>query len=364
MGAQTAATLAEVPLRGAQTEATQAEVPMRAAQVPNVEAQTRQHQAGAYKSETETAILQAKLDALRQAETDLSQGATTLDKVLDDAQITDPQRRTIAKQAYATEPDPLKKGQTFTKAIETMTGSDRAAATRANIPQNTTEPQLKAASSASEMAYSAKQFLDSFDAGGFKDMGTLSGGPMKAMLERWGVATGDVNLVQMWNASMQLTADSAKSRGGFGGEWAVRLGRDVTPGIRETPLHAIAAMGEVAGRVKASLETRLAGAVPSQRAPIEKALDEVKEVYDRAHSMRAYVAHPADRPNEDKTVVLYNGNQVDARTFKPIVEGRTDYQFKGGAYLPGATVIERAEKAGMSPEAYLAYIRTYYDKGQ
>jgi hypothetical protein len=116
------------------------------------------------------------------------------------------------------------------------------------------------------------------------------------------------------NANLQQVASSAMGGGGFGGEWKTRLASKTTPSITETPLHAIIAADQVADRMIERLDARL------QDHPEQKSLQTARarwgDVKKVTGSYQSYDWAPDPKqPTKLAPVVLFNGDQVDAKTF-------------------------------------------------
>lgn len=357
-GAQTGLTTAETGKTVADTTASTELLPFKKDQAG---AQTTLTGAEAAKTGQETDLIKLKVDQAKKFQRLSAEGVSgdaSIDALARGMGIPGDSPIVAAAKAHlSSDPDPMKGQQNAINELTKFATSQSAAKIR---NEGVAAPQdiRKTAASASEAAFSAKQFLDAFDAGGYKDVGTLTGGPLKAMLERWGIASGDMNLVQMWNASKQQIASQASSGQGFGGEWRVKLAQDTTEGIKESPLHSIMALGEIAGRMKSNLETQLSGLTTEpQKAPIEKALKEVDEIYQRTHSLQGYTVPSG---GGEKSVVLYNGNQVDPKTFKPLMQGSESFDVGQGHTMTASALFPKAQQARLTPQEALAKIRANY----
>lgn len=282
-------------------------------------------------------------------------GAGSLDDMMSKMNLPEDVKARARAEAQANSlnfKDPNAGAKAALKVINEYGNARTRADITANAPKQTPQPQIQAASNASSAAFSAKQFMDAFDKGGYKEVGIFTGGPFKAFLEKYGVATGDTNVIRMHNAQEQAVADFAKNHGGFGGSWLVKLGKDVTPGINESPMRSIVAMGEEVGKLKQSLETQRSGLAPNQSTkPLDTAIKQLDEVYQWTHSLQSYVTK--DTNGQDHTVAFFNNKQVNPRTFEPLVDGAKTYKGPNGATVSGSDAMAAGRKAGVDPYFWL-----------
>jgi hypothetical protein len=318
--------------------------------------------AEAAKTGTETELLQDQLTRNRKI---LEQGPTdtgTLDKMLDEAGITDPGQRAAAKMEYGANlyaKDPAKAGEAFAKSVTQSVNARASAKIRAEAPS---EAGTKAAEGASEHAESLDRFLKSFTRGGAQKIGFVTGAGVKKWLEEHGVSAGDPEFVEMYNAAAQQVQSTATSGGGFYAEGRKRLAETVTPSVMETPLHAIISADQVADRMIARLKTRQLDH-PEQKS-IQSALDKWQDLKKTTGSLDTYDYVPDPKsPKIKYPVVLFNGDQVDLKTFKPLVEGARDYKLGKGTMLRGSDVIADARRRNMAPAVRLEEIKALYGSG-
>jgi hypothetical protein len=318
--------------------------------------------AEARKTELETQMLQQQMDRNTKL---LAQGPTsadTLDKMLDEAGITDPGQRAAAKMEYGANlyaKDPAKAGEAFAKSVTQSANARATAKIRAEAPS---EAGTKEAVTAGEHAVSTERFLKSFISGGAQKLGFFQGANLKVALERYGVPVGDPETLEMWNAAQQQAASIATTGGGFYSEGRKRLADTVTPGITESPLHAIIAADQVADRMLERLNLRLKDH-PNQESLLA-ARDKWQNVKKTTGSLDTYDYVPDPKnPRTKYPVVLFNGDQVDAKTFKPLVEGERDYKLGKGTVLRGSDLIADARRRNMSPAVRLEEIKALYGGG-
>lgn len=317
--------------------------------------------AEAQKTDTEAQILATQLKQYKQ-QLAAPGGYSALDDTLDRMGIPkDDPTREIAKQAYLGERDPTKASEKFIGVVEKYNSARTSANIRASEPKQTPEPQIKFSTMAIEKATSAKRFMDNFKKGGAEELGLTKGGAIKVMGERLGLSSGDQTVVDMWNAAMQQVSSEATGSGGFFAMGRVTLAKQTTPGINETPLHALLAADQVADRMIAALEVQKAGLAPSQSSkPIDLALDKWRGVKQDTSSLSSYVVQkPGQQP---RNVVLFDGNQVDIKSFKKIfVGGPKEYDVGRGQHVTGAKVLANAQEANMIPDEFLAATKAYYE---
>jgi|SRR5579872_1010677 len=309
----------------------------------------------AEKAGSESQVAAMTADRMRRMNEILTQGEaspTSLDTMLHAVGINDPKQAATYKAMYGnvlySTGDPGKAGEAVMKDITARQRAESAAKMRADVPN---EAETKYAAEAATHAESAQRFMDAF-AKNPQKVGLLQGANLKASLESWGVPTGDPEVLDMWNASIQQTASAATSGGGFFAQGRVRLAKDVTPGITETPLHALISADQVADRMLANLNARIAD------RPDQKSLQQAKEKWEGVKkltgSLQSYVVGPADKPDEQKSVVMFNGNQVDPKSFKSLVVGDKKYKASDGASYLGADIILKAKQRNLDPTDVLA----------
>lgn len=208
-------------------------------------------------------------------------------------------------------------------------------------PKPTPEAEQKFSSDSVQHATSALRFIDTFKKGGAQDIGFFSGANAKAFMEKWGIPTGDVAVVDMWNAAQQQVASAATQGGGFFAQGRVKLAHDVTAGITETPLHALLATDQVADRMIGALEGRLSGFTGTSTVtkPIESALAKWREVKATTGTFKSEVTQDGK-----KTIAYFEGKQIDPKTFKTLLDPEKTYDLGSGHKTTGAEIIRKLQQ--------------------
>jgi hypothetical protein len=368
-----------VPAQAASTELTRqkaAETGAKATQeqaltpgvVPAQTAKTKLLEKEAGKTDVETDVLGAKgqeqliKNEVQRIQLDMLKGLTTeagavskLDARAKSFGLT-PAQAELAKGAWLAEKDPLKKDEAYIKEV-------------ARLPEAPTDVRKETATDA-EGAYSAKNFLDVFRKGGAEKLGFgdlfKSGNPfdlasLKAAMEKRGLSTGDPEFVSMLNSSLQQIASNGTSGSGFISKERIDLAKETTATISQSPLHALLALDEVAKRKLAKLNNMLLSMSPSQpKEGIRDAIQHYKDITDVTNTLQAYVVDK-DAPGE-RQVVLFDGSQVDPKTFKKIVDGKKEYKV-GSGFGTGAEFVEQARIRKLDPETYIKQLQSKFGAG-
>lgn len=216
--------------------------------------------------------------------------------------------RAAAVTAGAMETDPVKRGEAMMKPINTYI--ERRASS--DIPNDQVQRRNESDAAAGE---SALKFMNAFRQDPSKT-GMLSGANIQAGLEHWGLPTGDAQAIQMRITSLRQAASEAMSGGTFYSTGRFQVAKDVNPSTTETPLFAVMSADETADRKLVELNNR-AARYPGDNSTKEN-VEAWKKVKDITGSLKTYVA-------DGRTVVMFDGNQVDAKTFKPLIEGKKKY---------------------------------------
>lgn len=362
-GPQVATELARPALLGAETAATTATADQTSAltspKVANVTAEARLHSEQAGKTDLESQILEGRIKALQ----NLQAGGNTsssIDSLLAPFNLPEPQKaqwKTSLEQTY--KGAELKSPGSGDAAVAGQLRTLASTMQKAETPKPLTEPEQRFSSDSVQHATSAKRFIETFAKGGSSDIGFFSGANAKAFMEKWGIPTGDPALIDMWNAAQQQVVSTATGGGGFFAQGRVKLAHDVTAGITETPLHALLATDQVADRQIAALEGRLSGfeGTPVVTKPIQKALDEWRKVKEITGTFKSDVIPDTRRPDDPAaghTVAFFQGNQIDPKTFAPLVKNdKTSYKIKGGNTVPGSWLFEAARTKNKDPAQLL-----------
>lgn len=384
-GAQTAETAQQTAriaaLTGPETELTSAKVPLTQAQTGNVQAESRKNAAEASTLEQQNA-LRALLTGAPDATAINPQGGPAqvdpsaplapnaaapaanvsplarlpqldqkVDTILKAFPALTPAQTSAAKSVYA---DALVKGQNADTALTSFLSSV-SRQTKGETPKFN-ESEVKQAGEESKHAESARRFMERFAAGGAQQIGTFRGAPLVAKLEQWGIPTGNVSDVDMWNSSQQQVASAATAGGGFFAAGRVKLAKDVTSGITETPLHALLATDQVADRQLSALNTRLASLKETNTSSksTEKAIADWDRVKKITGSFRSEVVPDPRKPDDlsaGRTVAFFQGNQIDPKTFAPLVKNdtATTYDLGKGLKIDGSRLFEAARVKNKDP---------------
>ena len=343
--AQLATEKAKTQLLGAQTAATAAEVPLRQAQTGNEDIKGNLLSSEARKTDAEASIL----DAQAQATKALAADPSSLDARIKQLGITDPQQQDYVKSGFLT--GGLKGFQAAAKDVVDsrmrVEAAKAAAETRNAEPKQTPEPQLKQAGSAAAQAKATENFLDNFLKN--PDVTGLAGGaPVKAWLEGKGFSTGDPALLGMYENSLQQIGLKATAGGGFFTQGRVNLAKDLTANLSKSPLGNLVAMDTVADQNLTELRTAKAGLAPNQNTkPLDMAIEQWEKIKSRTGTLESFVDHTG------KSIVSFEGNQVDPKTLKPILKGDEQVKVQGGT-MSGANILYLAKERKQSPQEVIA----------
>jgi hypothetical protein len=255
----------------------------------------------------------------------------------------------IAKAKFAAEKDPLKKASAFADVFKGVAEADA----RTQVPADV----RKTVGQSSESAVSMDKFVDAFNSGGAQKIGTIGGATVQAFFEKYGFPTGDPELLKMMNSSIQSAASIATQGGGFYSQGRFALGKDVTPGIRETPLHAAVAMDEVVSRQIANLEGQKSEAPMQARPGYDTQIAKWRAIEKKID----FKSYDFDPQGKGKTVVFFGGKEVDAKSFKPkntMLD--TGSKTKTNSTISATDLRADAERIGVAPELRLKAIQEYY----
>jgi hypothetical protein len=209
-------------------------------------------------------------------------------------------------------------------------------------------------------ATSAQAFIKAFEKE--PQTGLASGVTIKALLEKYGFGTGDPNVLGQVEADILQAGTMAQQGGGFFSVGRFRLASDMVPNLRVSPLSNVIRLDQIADRNIAELQSRQ-DTEPRSKLALQKQIDRWQQVKDWTNSYQSY-------PITNKaTVLLHNGDELNAKTFAPQVVGSRTYFVQGGQTLSGAQIIQNAmnhknpqtgEAAPIDPAAALAA----YQRGQ
>lgn len=340
-------TPAEVALKGASAGHLNAETATSKALLPGAAgaqgALTSERRQSAGKTALESQLLQNQLNT-REA---FGAVDNTFETQLKPFGLTEDQKAGARQEYNAGES--AKPGAGYTRMIDYAVKMQTQNQKRADIKPAPVD-ERKTASSDIAHATSAMRFVDEFaNKGGAERIGMFKGAPAIALLEKWGVATGDSQIISMINSSKQQVQSMATSGGGFFAQGRVKLAQDVTPAVTETPLHAIITMDEVADRKLAELKTNLSGFEGTQTntKPFEKAIAEWEKVKAITGTLQSDIVPDPRYPNDPRsgrTVMFFRGNQIDPKSFKPLVKNDSSlYTIKDGRKIPGTMLFEMSK---------------------
>jgi hypothetical protein len=337
--------------------------------VPAQTAKTKLLEKEAGKTDVETDVLGAKgqeqliKNEVQKIQLEMLKGITTeagatskLDERAKSFGLT-PAQAELAKGAWLAEKDPLKKDEAYIKEV-------------ARLPSAPVDVRKETGADA-EAAISSKKFLDVFRKGGAEKLGFAdvfsTGNPMdlaavKGMMEKRGLSTGDPEFVSMFNSSLQQIASAATAGGGIGfAQGRVDLAKETTATISQSPLHALIALDETADRKLAKLQNMRKNMSPSEpREGVDDAIKHYQDVKAITGTLNAYVVDKG-APGE-RQVVLFDGSQVDPKTFKKIVDGKKEYKV-GSGFGTGAEFVEQARVRNLDPETYIKQLQAKFGAG-
>jgi hypothetical protein len=341
LGGKVAAQPVARGLTQAETEKTQVETGLGAAKLPKVM--------------VENELAKIQLDMIK-GTLSPEGGSSRLDDLSKRLGLTAPQKE-LAKSAWMAEKDPLKKDEAFLKEV-------------ARLPSAPVDVRKETGADA-EAAISSKKFLDLFRKGGAEKLGfgdvfsTLDPrdlAAVKGAMEKRGLSTGDPEFVGMFNSSLQQIASAATAGGGIGfAQGRVDLAKETTATISQSPLHALIALDETADRKLAKLQNMRKNMSPSEpREGVDDAIKHYQDVKAITGTLNAYVVDKG-APGE-RQVVLFDGSQVDPKTFKKIVDGKKEYKV-GSGFGTGAEFVEQARIRNLDPETYIKQLQTKFGTG-
>lgn len=405
----------EAGLKGAQTTNVQQQttesqtllpgrVKEQEANTAKTQVQALQGNAAIPGTEAESELARLKVDQtkmmLEQQRKMLVEGTSTLTNILTSVGI-DPRsvRGQQAFQAYMNEPDPSKKYSAFSAVVEKGVSEAEHQAR----PQPVTDATQNRIVAAATQVESTEKFLDAFVKRGASKIGWWpNAAPAQALMEKLGWPTGDTELVSMFNSALQQAADTATQGGGFYAEGRLRVAKETTPNIAGTPLHAMIAMDEVAGRKLSELKVVRDNLTPGQpRAAIDATIKRWEQIKATTGSLRSYTSTPwtvqvqmpdgstttrevrvrnsddpppqgmelagggkivggSQRPGKTSDVVMFQGNQIDPYTFKVVLDKNAVLPLAKGVDITGQKLMEDADRLGVTPEQLLQGLRGYY----
>lgn len=345
----------QAALTGAQVGQTQQATARSAATLPldlaekSAETDYKRSQAGHLGAQTAT--LEETLAAQRTAREQFNAGGggeARLDAALSQFKDLTDADRGIAKEVFKAN-ELQKPGTGYDKMIDYSVKRQSEASKRSEIKPAPVD-ERKTASADAAHATSALRFMDEFaNKGGAERVGMFKGAPAIAFAEKWGVATGDPQIVSMINSAKQQVQSTATSGGGFFAQGRVKLAQDVTPAVTGSPLHELIVMDEVADRKLAELKTNLSGfeGTATNTKPLESAISQWEKVKAITGTLQSDTVPDPRYPNDPRsgrTVMFFMGNQIDPKSFKPLVKNDSSlYTIGGGRKIPGTMLFEMSK---------------------
>jgi len=367
-------TLAGIGLAGAETDRTKVQVPYIEAQTKGVGATTAETEArtetekmrpglvGAQSAKTGAEADQERIRTqLMDAQLDLYKSLSAGDEQsfqdrLSQIGITDATEqnrvrdalRTGGMEGYQKEVDKISSEHQQGKQAEKQAQIQR------DRPIDLDSNNLNFTSNSAANAQASDRFLQAF----LKEpaTGLATGASIKAWMEGHGFSSGDPTFLNMYESQQQQIQKTATSGGGFFAQGRVALAHDVTANMSKSPLSNLIALDAVADQHIAELKNRLSGINTNKpRAPFDDALEKWQKVKDVTGTLQSYI------DGGGKSVVIFQGNQVDPTNLKVLLPGNKFVPLKpGGDGNYGAQIIEAAKMYHMRPEEYIANRRAHF----
>lgn len=192
-----------------------------------------------------------------------------------------------------------------------------------------------------------------------------SGGPLvyaQAWLAKHGIGNPDPQMLQQLTSGEQLLAEFIQSKGGFGGQYLVNVGREVLPNLMKGKMFQVLESGTLANSTYAGLKANY-DALPERlkNSPQASALtNQIKAAEE--------VAKDVDTLwwTKDGRTIFYHGKQVNPDTFQPIKGGAEElsseqvFPLGGGVTMTGMDLNQTARKMGITPQQALAGLKAKY----
>jgi hypothetical protein len=306
----------------------------------------RSDEAALARQRTATEAERTRLEAAKPAEVPVAPGAYDAAAVLKGLGIPDPTPAQvgIAQNLYSNSKTVRVGNLAVTKFAQDQLKKGEGT-------KDTPEPIRKVAASSDVAATSMERFVTSFQKNP-GELGFFKGATAKGLLEKYGISTGDVDLLNEMDAQMLAVSDQATRGGGFFAAGRVKLAKDVTPGISESPLRAIIAADQVADRHLSELRSYLSGMTDQEiKKPVEAAIDHWERVKSITGSLQSWPVMSGGRPT-DKTAMVFGGDAVDPSSFRKRMEGRKTYVAGDGRDYTGGQLIARAMQLQEDPVSY------------
>lgn len=279
-------------------------------------------------------------------------GSGSLDNILTSVGI-DPNSADgkVAKNAYMMAPDITKASEGFMKVIQDRTKRDD----KANTPVSLQGDERKFAGESSQLAESLGRYVDVLTKNP-QETGLLASA--KGFMVKHGLMEGDPALVDLMENQLQIVASHATAGGGFFSPGRVTLSQSVTPSVNRSVVANIIAADTIVDREIAKTQSQIDALAPNViNKPLKDNLAKLQKIKETTGSFQAYEAGPE---GSKKPVTFFKGDQVDPQTFKPLLKGSETFKFKGENWVKGADVLQAAKKWSMTPQDYLAALKSKY----
>lgn len=344
-----ARTQATTALTGAQTAATQQQT-SESGQLFPLKTEALATSTGETAARRDLTQTQADvLAAQAKAEANLLQNPASIDDMLKEQGITDPQEAAYVKQSFA-----LEGVKGFRAAVSQLQANNaRVAAAKAAAdiknqePQPTPEAPAKVADSAAQTYASTDNFMKALVADG-GNSGTLSGATIKSFAAKHGFPVDDPTFLSEFENQQQAILARATSGNGFVSEGRIKLAQDVGMNLSKEPLLNVMAANATADQVLASLNAQKARYSTTPNINMKPLDDQIAQWQDfkRRYDVSSYVT------KDNKSVVTMGGAMIDPSSLKTIIDPGKTYQTTAGKFT-GAQIMQNAAAHGIDPRLYI-----------
>lgn len=192
-----------------------------------------------------------------------------------------------------------------------------------------------------------------------ENFGLLSGAGLKARMERIGLPINEPGLIEALEEQKLLAANQAKAGAVFMSAQTIALGKDISPNVDRSPLSNWKAIDAVATQQLAGLNSEIAryeGVTPKRQVkPLLEAKTKWEGIQALASSIKTNVSADGNR-----TVMYFDGKQVDPLSFKVLIDPSTTYDLGGGQKATGFELKQQADAAKTDPFTALKQYRTRF----
>ena len=340
---------AQTALTGAQTAATQQQT-SEAGQLFPLKTEALATATGETAARRDLTQTQADVLATQaKAEANLLQNPASIDDMLKEQGITDPQEAAYVKQSFALEG--VKGFRAAVSQLQANRARVDAAKAAADIknqePQPTPEAPAKVADSAAQTFASTDNFMKALVADG-GNSGTLSGATIKSFAAKHGFPVDDPTFLSEFENQQQAILARATSGNGFVSEGRIKLAQDVGMNLSKESLLNVMAANATADQVLASLNAQKARYSTTPNINMKPLDDEIAKWNDfkRRYDVSSYVT------KDNKSVVQMGGAMVDPSTLKTIIDPTKTYATTAGKFT-GAQIMQNAAAHGIDPRLYI-----------